>query len=237
MFLNSFQRGGRGLSCSTAGNSNCNCPELISPSQVLGTTTEVLAARPVQAMLQSVIDSCCQTDDVTQEISLPCPGIFNCNDLEIGTILDVELDGDITFREVKRDKEDCNCLSSVRFQIPIKLSPLNDCSCSSSSVSRVITVIRTVDLCCTKDSMLLAANSKVLSANAWITDIYPDHIKVYISLTFRSCLQQTVMQIYEFSATPVCTYPNCNEVRNSFVDNCDLICGCTAGAKTCPSCS
>ena len=151
-------------------------------------------------------------------------------------MLDLELNGDITFREVSREKDDCNCISSVRFSIPVRITISDDDCCCKRYIDRVITVVRSVELCCTKDSQLLAANTKVLSGNAWISEVCCDNVKITISLFFRSCLQQTVMRIYEFPATAICSHPNCLDIRRSFVDDCDLTCGCVAGVKSCPSC-
>ena len=208
-------------------------PPMVLPAPPIG---QLAAPRAIQVMLQSVVDSCCQVDEVTREINVPCTLFSQPECLEVGTIIPIELNGDITFREVSRDKDDCNCTSSVRFQIPFSLSPSGGCGGSSSCIERVITVVRSVELCCTKDSMLLAANTKVIAANAWISEICCDCVRICISFLFRSCLQQTIMRQYEIMATPVCEHNNCTEIRNSFVDDCDMVCGCVAGSKSCPSC-
>lgn len=227
-----------GILCNTGCKSSqrtCNCKQTLPITQVAGEIEEV-AVPNVQAMLQTVVDSCCEVDEVTREISVPCTGFFDCVQPELGGMLDLELNGDITFREVSRSKDECNCVSSVRFSIPIRITTGDSCGCAKTCIDRVVTVIRTVELCCTKDSQLLAANTKVIAGNAWISEICCDHVQIMISLDFRSCLQQTVMRIFEFPATAICSHPNCKDIRQSFVDNCDLTCGCVAG-KTCPECS
>jgi|GEM_PF-2200592 len=203
------------------------------------TTTQVAGAttpRPVtvRALVNEVLDSCCDTGDVTREITVNCPEIFDPCDLEIGSSLKVVLDDDITFKEVQRDKDDCVCLSTVRFMIPVRIYGADEFCCDRFIV-RNITVIRSVRLCCTKDTVLTTNNTKVLAASAVVSEICGNEIKITLSLLFRSCIQQTLVREYQWQATPVCVSDNCVDTRGSFTDPCDVICGCVAG-KTCPTC-
>ena len=122
---------------------------------------------------------------------------------------------------------------TVRFNIPVRIYG-TDNSCCSQYITRNITVIRSVKLCCTGDSELTANNSRVIALSAVVTEIDEPEITFTICLLFRSCLQQVVLREYTWEATPVCVSPNCAEARTLLTDNCDLTCGCVAGAS-CPS--
>ena len=222
-------------------NSTCTCtctctrPDNCCNGCVAAETTKPKPQK-IRAMLQSVLDSCCTTENICREFTVNCPAIFNPDDLEIGSVIPVELDGDISFKEVNRNKDDCACISTVRFQIPIRLFGAEHCGCKSSSITRTITVIRSATLCCTRDSVVYTPNTKVLAISAVVTDIDCHHIRICVSILFQSCLQQTILREYTFEATPICEYPNCNDFLNVNVDNCDLTCGCLPSAKQCPSC-
>jgi len=198
---------------------------------VAGATTEETETVTVRALLQTVIDSCCTTDDICREITVDCPDLFDPCELVPGSVLDVRLDGDITYKEVQRDKSGCNCVSSVRFNIPVRIYG------TSSYITRNITVIRSVKLCCTEDSELTANNSRVIAISAVVTEVCGSEITFTLCLLFRSCLQQTIVREYSWEATPVCVAENCVDARNILSDNCDTTCGCTAGVKSCPRCS
>ena len=73
------------------------------------------------------------------------------------------------------------------------------------------------------------------AASAVVSEVCSDRVAVTICLLFRSCMQQTMLREYIWTATPVCENPNCHDARSSLLDPCDTICGCTAGI-TCPSC-
>lgn len=212
---------------------SCECECTVTP-----TTVVQAAVNPepvlVRAIINQVLDSCCDTDDVCREICVHSPDIFDPDELECGSPLKVALDGDITFREVNRDKDDCVCLSTVRFNIPIRIYGADECCCRRY-ITRNITVIRSVRLCCTRDSVLTTNNTRLLAGSAVVTEICGCDIRIMLSLLFRSCIQQTLPREYEWEATPVCVTANCADSRASFTDPCDVICGCVAG-KTCPSC-
>ncbi|MDO4581234.1 MAG: hypothetical protein Q4B96_01450 [Bacillota bacterium] len=225
--------------CCTAAKSKCCCTTTTTAADttVAGETTDTaVGPQEVRAMLQTVLDSCCTTADVCREITIDAPAIFDPNDFEVGDVIPLEIDGNIEFREVNREKDDCLCTSTVRFQIPIRLLNPNNCGCVNNALRRTITVIRSASLCCTRDSILMTPNTRVVAGSAVITDITDDTIRVAISLLFRSCLQQTLLREYTLTATPVCEYADCNDTRTLFTDPCDTICGCVSGTKSCPSC-
>lgn len=224
--------------CPSTCTCTCECTSNERNCNNCGNFVEAATIEPqkIRAMLQSVLDSCCTTENVTREFTINCPAIFDPDDLEIGSVIPVEVDGDISFKEVSRSKDDCTCVSTVRFQIPIRLYGQDHCGCKHSSISRTITVIRSATLCCTRDSIVYAPNTKVLAISAVVTDIDCHNVRISVSILFQSCLQQTILREYTFEATPVCEYPNCNDFRNINVDSCDLTCGCLSSAKQCPSC-
>ena len=190
----------------------------------------------VRALLNTVMDSCCATDDVCREITFTPEEINPCN-VEVGTAFDVAINGDITFREVTRDKDDCVCVSTVRFNIPVRIF-VDDSGCGCKCdrcLDRNITVIRSAKLCCSGSSVLTTYNSKVVAASAVVSDVCENSVTVTLCLLFRSCLQQTMLREYSWTATPVCENPNCRDARNSMLDPCDTVCGCVAGIS-CPSC-
>lgn len=239
--------GGGSVGCSSAGCGsagcscavNCECNQVAgatcscSENQVAGAETE--APVTVRALLQTVLDSCCTTDDVCREITVDCPDIFNPCELVPGSVLSVELDGDITFKEVNRDKDNCSCVSSVRFNIPVRIYGTSN-SCCNQYITRNITVIRSVRLCCANDSELTANNSRVIAISAVVTEVCGSRVTFTLCLLFRSCLQQTILREYSWDATPVCVSSNCTDARSILSDSCDTTCGCVAGAKTCSSC-
>lgn len=227
-------------SCTCNCTCKCSCPQpqpiVCQPctDQVAG--EETVEPVTVRALLQTVMDSCCTTDDICREITVNCPDIFDPCELQPGSVLSVELDGDVTYKEVKRDKDDCTCVSTVRFNIPIRIYGTEKCCCSQY-ITRNITVIRSVKLCCASDSELTANNSKVIALSAVVTEVCGCEVTFTLCLLFRSCLQQTLIREYSWQATPVCSTPNCGDARNLLSDPCDLTCGCTAGStKSCPSC-
>lgn len=226
LFCNPIKQGA--CKCETTCRCTCNTDS---------NNTAAPEPRAVRAMLDYVLDSCCTTEDVCREITIECPGIFDPCELEIGSIIDVDIPGDILYKEAKRKKDDCVCLSSVRFTIPIRLYGTAGHGCCSQYIDKEVCVIRSANLCCTTDSELKAYNSKVLAASAVVSNIECNVITICVSLLFRSCLQQTVLREFTWEATPVCTSENCNDTRISLSDPCDTICGCTeGGGKTCPSC-
>ena len=218
-------------------NCSCGCGGKTSGN---GTAVEAAAAesetQTVRALLNTVMDSCCVTDDVCRELTFQADDIPPCS-VEVGTALDVEINGDITFREVTRDKDDCVCVSTVRFNIPVRIF-VDDSGCGcgcSRCLDRNITVIRSAKLCCSASSILTTYNSQVIAASAVVSEVCADRVTVTLCLLFRSCLQQTMLREYTWEATPVCENPNCHDARNSLLDPCDTTCGCTA-SNTCPSC-
>ena len=76
----------------------------------------------------------------------------------------------------------------------------------------------------------------MIAASAVVSEVCADRVTVTLCLLFRSCLQQTMLREYSWMATPVCENPNCRDARNSLLDSCDTVCGCTAGGISCPSC-
>ena len=191
----------------------------------------------VRALLNYVLDSCCTTEDVCREITLDCPMIFDPEELCVGQPLDVELAGDIVFKEIKRSKDDCACLSSVRFSIPVRIYGTAGNCCGRKYIEKDICVVRTVKLCCTGDSQLTAYNSKVVAVSAIVNNIDCNEITICLCLLFRSCLQQTALREFSFEATPVCSWAECGDARRRLIDQCDTLCGCAENAKACPSCS
>ncbi len=222
------------VTCNCTCNCTCTCNG-DNGGSTAGATTP--APQTVRAMINTVIDSCCTTDDVCREITLCCPDIFNPDELEVGTVLDIELAGDVTYKEVNRDKDDCVCVSTVRFNIPVRIYGNEGCGCCSRSIVRNITVIRSARLCCTGSSLLTTNNSRPLAISAVVSDICGNQVTITLSILFRACLQQTMLREYTWQATPVCEYENCWDARNSLIDNCDTVCGCGANSKkSCPSC-
>ena len=218
----------------SATSCNCSCECTDQSTAVAGeTTTE--APQTVRALLNTVIDSCCTTDDVCREITF-CIADDSFANLEVGTAFNVTINGPLTFSEVTRSKDGCVCVSTIRYNIPIRIH-INDnnCGCGGGCIDKNITVIRSVRLCCTANSTLTTHNSQVVAASAVVSDICNNQVTLTVCLLFRSCLQQTVIREYSWEATPVCVSPNCMDARNSLLDPCDTICGCTAGFS-CPSC-
>lgn len=177
------------------------------------------------------------SEDVCREITFSAEDIDPCS-VEVGTALDVDVNGDITFREVTRDKDNCVCVSTVRFNIPVRIFVDDSgCGCNCTRcLDRDITVIRSAKLCCSGSSILTTYNSQVIAASAVVSEVCADRVTVTLCLLFRSCLQQTMLREYSWTATPVCENPNCCDARNSLLDSCDTVCGCTAGGISCPSC-
>lgn len=229
--------------CSCTCTSKCNTPQVeavpccCSENQVAGAETEDTENTVmVRALLQTVMDSCCTTEDVCREITLDCPEMFNPDDLCPGSVLNVELSGDISYKEMKRSKTGCTCVSTVRFNIPVRIYGLSSCS-GTPYINRTITVVRSVKLCCASDSELTANNTRVLALSAVVTEVCGSQVTFTLCLLFRSCLQQTLLREYTWAAQPVCDTPTCGEARNIITDACDTTCGCTSGArKVCPSC-
>ena len=222
--------------CETVCQCNCNCNCTCECNNETGgeTTPE---PRQIRVMLDYVLDSCCTTEDVCREITIECPSIFDPCELEVGSIIDVDIPSDIVYKEAKRKKDDCVCLSSVRFTIPIRLYGTSGHGCCCQYIDKEICVIRSAKLCCTTDSELKAFNSKVLAVSAVVSAIECNVITICLCVLFRSCLQQTILREFTWEATPVCISQNCNDTRNSLIDPCDTICGCAeGGGKVCPSC-
>ena len=117
------------LLCKTGCRSKCSCTcdNTAVPAVESAVASETTGEVTVRAMLNTVLDSCCTTEDVCREITVNCPAIFNPCELEVGSILNVELDDDITFREVQRSKDDCTCVSSVKFNIPVRIYGTDGC--------------------------------------------------------------------------------------------------------------
>lgn len=240
-FYNNCNRS-RQCSC-TCGNEQNDCGERSCDCRKTGSAAAVSAenaepqAQTVRALLNTVMDSCCTTEDVCREITFSAEDIDPCS-VEVGTALDVDINGDITFREVTRDKDSCVCVSTVRFNIPVRIF-IDDsgCGCNCTRcLDRDITVIRSAKLCCSGSSILTTYNSQVIAASAVVSEVCADRVTVTLCLLFRSCLQQTMLREYSWTATPVCENPNCRDARNSLLDSCDTVCGCTAGGASCPSC-
>ena len=213
----------------------CTCTCTCTPTTTVAGTETVVEKETVRALLTTVIDSCCATDDVCREISFCCNDLFPADRLEIGSVIDVDLAGDVTFSEVNRRKDDCVCVSTVRYNIPVKIYGLGNCGCVPF-ITQDIPVIRSAKLCCTASSTLTTYNSAVIALSAVVTDICCDKVTITLCILFRSCLQQTMIREYTWEATPVCITDNCNDTRNSRLDPCDTFCGCSAAGKKCPSC-
>ena len=218
------------------GERSCDCRNNGSSTAVSAETSET-QPQTVRALLNTVMDSCFITDDVCREITFSAEDIDPCS-VEVGTALDVDVNGDITFREVTRDKDNCVCVSTVRFNIPVRIFVDDSgCGCNCTRcLDRDITVIRSAKLCCSGSSILTTYNSQVIAASAVVSEVCADRVTVTLCLLFRSCLQQTMLREYTWTATPVCENPNCRDARNSLLDSCDTVCGCTAGGMSCPSC-
>ena len=192
---------------------------------------------PIRAMLNYVIDSCCTTEDICKEITVDIPSIFDPDELCVGQTVNVDLAGDIMFKEVSRCKDDCTCLSTVRFAIPVRIFGNTGHGCGCKFIDRDICVVRSAKLCCAGDSQLTTFNSQVLAISAVISAIECDQVTICLCILFRSCLQQIILREFTWEATPVCVWDNCNDSRKHLFDSCDLLCGCTeTGGKTCPSC-
>ena len=192
---------------------------------------------PIRAMLNYVIDSCCTTEDICKEITVDITSIFDPDELCVGQTVNVDLAGDIMFKEVSRCKDDCTCLSTVRFAIPVRIFGNTGHGCGCKFIDRDICVVRSAKLCCAGDSQLTTFNSRVLAISAVISAIECDQVTICLCILFRSCLQQIILREFTWEATPVCVWDNCNDSRKHLFDSCDLLCGCTeTGGKTCPSC-
>ena len=214
--------------CTNNCNTNCRC---VCGEVAAETTPEPMQVR---AILDYVLDSCCTTEDVCREIIIDCPHIFDPDDLEIGQAVEVEIPDDIVFKEVSRQMENCACLSTVRFAIPIRIYGNRGHGCVCKYIDREICVIRSANLCCALDSELQANNTKALNISAVVSEIHCNEITICLCILFRSCLQQVVMREFTWEATPVCVSQDCVP-RTSLIDPCDVVCGCVAG-KTCPTC-
>lgn len=245
-FCNSGHRGKRSCSCGCSTDCcvqeikcACECPTVTetavsAETVVAGTVTP--GPQTVRALLNTVLDSCCVTDDVCRELTFSAEEIDPCS-VEVGTSFDVDIRDDITFREVTRNKDNCVCVSTVRYTIPVRIFiDESGCGCACTRcLDRDITVIRSARLCCTANSTLTTFNSQVIAASAVVSEVCANRVTITLCLLFRSCLQQTVLREYTWTATPVCESPNCHDARNNLLDSCDTVCGCTAGF-TCPSC-
>ena len=215
----------------------CECQCTCTCSNEGTQDTQTPEPRPIRAMLNYVLDSCCTTEDVCREIVVDCPMIFDPDELCIGQQINVDLAGDITYKEMNRHKDDCSCLSTVRFNIPIRLYGSSGHGCGCKYIDRDICVIRSAKLCCTGDSQLTTYNSKVIAISAVVSGINCNEITICLCILFRSCLQQMAMREFTWEAVPVCVWENCNDARKQFIDSCDTLCGCTeSGGKVCPSC-
>ena len=217
--------------CRCCCNTKCSTTTVATAVEAETTTPSEVTVR---AILPSVLDSCCTTEDVCREIKVTCPELFDPCELEVGCVVPVELDDDITFKEVCRKKDGCACVSSVKFNIPLRIYGTDGCHCDRY-ICRDVTAIRSVKLCCTEDSDLMTNNTRVLALSAVVTDICGEEITITVCLLFRSCVQQVIMREYSWLATPVCVSENCNDARKQLYDPCDMTCGCVSG-KTCPSC-
>lgn len=82
--------------CETVCQCNCNCTCECNNGTAGETTPE---PRQIRAMLDYVLDSCCTTEDVSREITIECPSIFDPCELEVGSIIDVDIPGDISTRK------------------------------------------------------------------------------------------------------------------------------------------
>ncbi len=211
--------------------SNCNCNGNSTCSNL---TTKNCKHN---VLLNAVIDSCCTTEEVSRDIVVPCNSVFDCHDLEIGTVLPVEVNGDIIFKQLANERDECLCLSSARFIIPIRIFNNDECGCMSNSICRVINVVRTASLCCTKDSVLTASLFRVLAISAIVSDIQCNVVTITVSFLLQTCLQQTVLREFCITATPICQHNECEANRNFQVDECDLLCCNTTGFKKCPECT
>lgn len=214
--------------CNCECNCSCSCKEEYVPQPM-----------QVRAMLDYVLDSCCTTEDVGREIVIEYPQLFDPTELEVGCPVDVDIPGDILFKEVKRRQCDCDCLSTVRFTIPIRIYGTVGSGCTCNYIDRDITVIRSANLCCANDSILQAYNSKAIAISAVVSAIDGNAVTLTLCIVFRSCLQQTILREFTWTATPICSAPDCNSTHRSFIDDCDMICGCAdarGGRKKCASC-
>lgn len=236
---NAFRSRQNNCSCGCTRQQSCGCDracEEVNSTAVSAETTEP-EPQTVRALLNTVMDSCCVTDDVCREITFSAEDIDPCS-VEVGTALDVDINGDITFQEVTRDKDNCVCVSTVRFNIPVRIF-VDDSGCGcgcTRCLDRNITVIRSAKLCCSGSSILTTYNSQVVTASAVVSEVCENQVTVTLCLLFRSCLQQTMLREYTWTATPVCENPNCRDARNSLLDSCDTVCGCVSGGFSCPSC-
>lgn len=189
-------------------------------------------------MLDYVLDSCCTTEDVCREIDIEYPALFDPCELEVGCPINVDIPSDIFFKEVKCRKDGCNCLSTVRFSIPVRIFGTTGSGCTCNYVDREVCIIRSANLCCTQDSVVKAINSKAIAISAVISAIECNTITICLCIVFRSCLQQTVLREFVWEATPICSTEECGSTHKNLLDPCDTICGCSefGGGKICPSC-
>lgn len=234
-----------GLLCNIGGNCRCNCQKKTEVVKcppkckiVCGEEAAediVLKPMPVRAILSYVLDSCCTTEDVCREIVIDCPHIFDPDDLEVGQTLEVEIPDDIVFKEVSRQQDNCACLSSVRFTIPVRIFGNRGHGCVCKFVDKEVCVIRSANLCCALDSELQANNTKVLNISAVISEIDCNQITICLCILLRTCLQQVVLREFTWEATPVCVAQNCVPHGN-LIDPCDVVCGCVDASKICPTC-
>ncbi len=207
-------------------NCACSCEDEFVPQPM-----------QVRAMLDYVLDSCCTTEDVCREIEIDHCSLFDPCEIEVGLPVEVDIPGDILFKEVKRKKDDCTCLSTVRFTIPVRIYGTTGNGCACNYIDREICVIRSANLCCANDSIIQAYNSKAIAVSAVICDCDCDTITLCLCIVFRSCIQQTILREFTWEATPVCSSSDCNSTHRSFIDDCDMICGCGPnGKRVCPSC-
>ena len=167
----------------------------------------------VHTMLPDVLDSCMQTDEITRDLLLTNSPIFDGVVPVIGMAVPVCMAGNVGFQEVAREKEDCCCISSAMFGIPIILGSVNSCICPPEQEFHTLSVVRSASLSCSNNSTLSAPVKDVLLLRAFVTDVDivddDELVTVSCSCILRTELQQSVMREFILRATPVCNIPEC----------------------------
>jgi len=188
----------------------------------------------VRTLLPDILDSCCQTEEVTRDILLTNSPVFNMATPEIGMSIPIALADSISFREVASKQTDCCRLSSALFGIPLVFSSINKCLCPAEQEFHTLTIIRSATLQAADNSTLSAPVKEVLLLQAFITDIdfieRDQVITVSVSFIFRTELQQIMMREFDIMARPVCETRECH--INIPHDRCDDK-GCPVTALSC----
>ncbi len=182
------------------GTSTNNCTSKCTTTNLCpdGTSTPQL----VRASLHQIIDRCCRCSEITKEIKLPLPCPTGNPPWEEGTLLEAEVCGPITCREIKTDRSGGNCTTTILYKIPICIFDCMDNSCMSQPLRKNLSVIRTTTLKCTCDSVFACSGSSASSITAIVTHVDACSITITVNIVACLCAEQTVLGDFVFYACP-----------------------------------